>query len=89
MTFQLPSLSLSNEGASTMTYYELDRPRAATGSGIFSRIGNALEKTIRAIQYSRMMQALSELSDAQLSAIGLTRADIPRRAHECIYGEDA
>ena len=72
-----------------MTSYELDRPRITTGGGMFSKIGTALGKTMRAMQYSRMMQALSEMSDAQLTIIGLTRADIPRHAYKCVYREEA
>lgn len=72
-----------------MTLYELDAPRAQSSDGLLTRIRNRIWDAIRVIQYGRMMQAMSELSDPQLETLGLKRSDIPRYAHECIYGVDA
>lgn len=53
---------------------------------VIERLGAAFGGGIRTIQYARMMKALSEMSDENLRAIGLTRADVPRHAHFCVYG---
>ncbi len=58
-------------------------------TGLVSRIMRRLESAIRAVQYSRMIHALSDLSDDQLASLGLTRADIPRYAHECVHDTSA
>lgn len=68
-----------------MTFYEMSQPTASKFSlfdGIFSRMSAG----VQAVQYGRMLQALSALSDAQLDAIDVKRADIPAHAHRCIYG---
>ena len=73
-----------------MAIYDLDIPDSYSHGGK-SRgwLSGKLHGAMRAVQYSRMLQALSELSDAQLEQAGLTRSDIPARAHYCIYGENA
>ena len=70
-----------------MTLFEIDAPREPLVRNVLSGIKTKFGNALRVVQYGRMMQAMSELSDAQLEAIGLSRADIPDRAHECIYGE--
>ena len=84
MTFATPSLSLSGKEASATTLYEPDgaitEPR-----GLWTGFRLRVRSAVRSVQYARMVQALSELSDEHLAAAGLTRADIPRRAHECVY----
>ena len=54
--------------------------------GIFSRISRPLGDAIRTMQYARMMQVMSQMSDTELKSLGLTRADIPRHAQACIFG---
>lgn len=82
------SISLP-KGYPAMTLYELDAPRAQSNGGLLKRMVNRIGNAIRIFQFGRMMQAMSELSDPQLEALGLKRSDIPRYAHECIYGVDA
>lgn len=50
------------------------------------RFGAAFRRAIHSMQYARMCEALGQMSDESLAATGITRADIPRRAHECVYG---
>ena len=50
------------------------------------RFRKGLGRAIRAMQRARMREALSRLSDEQLAAIELARADIPTYAHRCIHG---
>lgn len=69
-----------------MTFYEMDAPRLPVVTGFFARIGEKFGNGMRALQYSRMLQALSQLPDETLKQIGLERSDIPARAHACIYG---
>ncbi len=51
------------------------------------RLGAGFRRAVRTMQYARMREALSQLSDAQLAEIGLTRSDISSRAHACIYDQ--
>ena len=68
-----------------MTIQELGASHVPAAGETWARIRRGVTTTIRALQHARMKQALSDLSDAQLAALGLTRADIPRHARECIY----
>lgn len=43
---------------------------------------------VKRLQYTRMLSALNQLSDAQLRQIGLARKDIPARARHAVYGDD-
>ena len=45
--------------------------------GFFSSIGAAFKSFIASAQHSRMLSVLSQMSDAELELIGITRADIP------------
>jgi uncharacterized protein YjiS (DUF1127 family) len=83
MTFMPPSLSIKDTAA--MTLYELDMPRTDTANSLWSGIRHRIGGAIRAMQYARMRQAMSELSDSQLAQIGLARADIARHARQCVY----
>lgn len=72
-----------------MTLYDdLHAGPATSTDGLASRIGRSLKGIVLSMQYSRMLQALCELSDENLAAIGIDRTDIPRHAHECVYGTD-
>ena len=66
-----------------MSSYDTTMPH---DGGFTIRIGRGLRAGFRALQYARMIRAMSGLSDEQLEAIGLRRSDIPTRAHRCIYG---
>jgi len=79
------TLSLDQK-APGMAFTTIDAPHSADASGLLDRIGARIGTVIRAMQYSRMLQAMSELSDDQLATMGLTRSDIPGHARECIYG---
>jgi len=72
-----------------MTLYDLDAPRTSAAPARLPRVGHWFTKVVRAIQYSRLNQAMSQLSDEQLRAIDLTRADIRRYSHDCIYKTNA
>jgi len=72
-----------------MTFPALSAPRLPFSGGLLGRIGARIGNGVRAVQYSRMMQAMSELSDEQLAMLDLTRTDIPRHAHDCVYGTRA
>ena len=69
-----------------MTFYEMTQP-AAQKTGFFDGLFSKLSAGIKVVQYSRMVQALSGLSDDQLAEIGLTRKDIPAHAQKCVYAE--
>ena len=69
-----------------MSVYEIDTPNVVIGSGFLERIGSGLTGIIQVMQYNRMMSVLVQMTDEQLEAIGIDRAQIPARAHECIYG---
>ena len=72
-----------------MTTHDIHAPHSLSRGGDAAGTGDRLRRwagnAIRALQYSRMRQALSELSDAQLAALGLNRADIPDHARNCVY----
>jgi uncharacterized protein YjiS (DUF1127 family) len=86
MADHIPPLSLPNERTSTMAIFEIDVPSVPRPRPIRA-IGAAFGSVMRSMQYARMIQSLSELSDTQLAVIELERADIPHRAHECVYGK--
>lgn len=69
-----------------MTFYEMTQP-AAKKSNLFDGIFSKMTAGVKVVQYSRMVQALSGLSNEQLSEIGLKRKDIPAHAQRCIYAE--
>lgn len=71
-----------------MVVFNPEAPVAHIDEGIFSRIGRSIGGAVRSFQYARMLKVMSELSDAQLNAIGITKTDIPRVAYESIYGSD-
>lgn len=71
----------------TTTMNELNISHSSGMSGMFAPIGRAFGGTMRAMQYSRLMQAMSQVSDEQLELIGLNRADFYRQARETIYGD--
>ena len=85
MSTVFPSLALSTKEASAMSFYELSAPQTAQTGGLFARIGQSLTNTVKAIQYSRMLQVMSQLTDEQLDSMGIARADIPSIAHKTIY----
>lgn len=51
------------------------------------RIGAALGRGLRHLQYARMVRALNEIPDAQLAEAGLRRDEIQARARRLIYGD--
>lgn len=71
----------------TTTTYTLNAPRAAAAGKLSTRIGRGFGWAVRAMQYARLVQFMSELSDEQLKSIGITRAEIARNARESIYGD--
>lgn len=52
-----------------------------------ARTRNRAGMTLKTLQKGRMMSALSELSDAQLAEIGISRPEIPRYAERLIFGD--
>ena len=72
-----------------MTFYETNASFSANTGNLFQNVSSLIGRGLRAMQYARMMQALSEMSDKNLNTIGLERSDIPRRAHLCVYGTDS
>ncbi|MFY0615368.1 MAG: hypothetical protein JXQ99_27820 [Hyphomicrobiaceae bacterium] len=70
-----------------MATFELDAPHAGVATDFSSRIKRYLGHKLRAMQYARMAQCMRQMSDEQLESLELTRADIPRYARECIYGD--
>lgn len=72
-----------------MTLYDLDAPRRTATDGLLSRITSTLRTKMRRMQYAQMVNAMSRLSNEHLKSLGLERSDIPRHAHECIYGIQA
>lgn len=64
--------------------------RTASGTSLrpaLKSIGTWFGDCIRAMQYARLVQCMSELSDEQLKEIGMTRSQIIRDARISIYGE--
>ena len=82
------SMTLSSKENHAMSLFELDAPRTSTADGLFARISQTFGNGLRALQYSRMLQALSQLPDETLEQIGIERSEIPARAYACVYGED-
>lgn len=72
-----------------MSFYEMTTAdaRAATAATPGKPAMGWLKRGLRAMQYGRMCSALSDLPDARLEQIGITRADIPRHARKCVYDE--
>lgn len=67
-----------------MSFFELDAPRGLNSDGFLSKVAAWPGKAVRTLQYGRMMQAMTSLSESQLQELGLTRSDIPRYARECL-----
>ena len=59
---------------------------AASAGRLLDRFASRVRWVVLAMQYARMREALSRMSDAQLDAIRLARADIPVFARRCVYG---
>ena len=72
-----------------MELYELDAPSGGFLAVTISKIKKSLGRQLRRMQYARMVNVMSQLSDEQLQSIDLTRADIPRHARECIFDDQA
>ncbi len=85
MTTLLPSLALSSKEASAMSFYEINAPQPTVAARFRTQIGQKLRNAFNTMQYVRMVQALSRLSNQELTAIGLERADIPDFAHRSIF----
>ena len=75
----------AEEGTTAMSSTEFAAPRV---DGFVLSVGRKLRSAIRTIQYARMLQVMSELSDTQLESLGLTRTAIPAYAQRCIYGAE-
>lgn len=57
---------------------------AIRGTGFWKRIGDAMHSIAVSVQYAKTMQALCNLSDAELKEIGITRSDIPAYAQKMV-----
>ena len=51
-------------------------------------LGRGLGAAVKRLQYTRMIEALNHLTDAQLAEIELQRSDIPAYAHRLVYELD-
>lgn len=69
-----------------MSVYEIDTPNLPIGTGFWERTRSKITGVVQALQFSRMMAVLAQMPDEHLNAIGINRAEIPSRAHECVYG---
>ena len=74
-----------------MSFYELDRP-AAPGfaerlAGLFTPLRNTSKNAFRSFTYGRMMRVMTEMDDATLARIGITRAQIPAHVAKCLEGD--
>ncbi|MFY0615372.1 MAG: hypothetical protein JXQ99_27840 [Hyphomicrobiaceae bacterium] len=67
----------------------LDVPRSSGFIHKMSQVKRFLGRQLLTMQYARMLQIMTEMSDPELEALGISRADIPRHAYECIYGDQA
>jgi len=67
-----------------MTLYELTAPQTAPAEGLFSRAASTFRNVLHKMQYGRMVQVMSQMSDVQLDVIGVSRADIPNFAREIL-----
>jgi len=86
MNTLFPSFGFNNE-APAMTFYELSAPQAPSAQGFFSRATKAFGNILHSMQYSRLTQTMSQLTDAQLDAIGVRRSDIPSVAQQILKKE--
>lgn len=68
-----------------MAYFDTSAPLFVDTAAKRGAQPGWFKRTIRAVQYARMMQALNELNDEHLERIGISRADIPAHAHACVY----
>lgn len=71
-----------------MTFYEMTRPapqKLSITDKIFDAMFERLIAGTKKVQYSKMIAALSTITDEQLSKIGVARKDIPAHARACIY----
>jgi len=82
-----------SKGNDLMSFYELDRPAAAT-TGLSARIGAfftpvrvAARSMMRTMAYGRMMRTMYDMDDATLARIGITRAQIPAHVDLCLSGD--
>lgn len=87
-SFSVAPFGRQNKETMAMSLFELDAPRSFNRNGILSKVGAWSARAISNMQYGRMMQAMAELSDTQLEALGLTRSDIPRYARECLENKN-
>lgn len=85
MSTLFPSLALSSKKAPAMSFFELSPPQNVSTRGLLSRIGQTFVKAMNALQYSRMMHAMSQLTNEQLDIMGIERCDIPDIAYKTIY----
>lgn len=82
----LRPLSTTGTEKMAMTFYE-HTATIPQAQGLIDAILNRLLIGTKKVQYSRMMSALLSLTDDQLTAIGITRKQIPAHARICVYGE--
>ena len=71
-----------------MTFFEMTRPtpeKLGFTKKLFGTFFQKLDAGTKVVQYGKMVQAMSSLTDEQLAQIGITRADIQRYSHYCIY----
>lgn len=57
--------------------------------GALAAIRGRAAAVVRALQVARMMSVLAGMSDGQLAAIGITRADIPRHVAKLMAEDGA
>lgn len=69
-----------------MTFYEMS-PSAPQKTGLIEAFFTRLTLGTQTIQYSKMVRALTALTDQQLNQIGISREEIPAHAHSCIYAD--
>lgn len=65
------------------------RPRSGLARAIGRGVARGIGRSVRALQYGRMIGVLEQLPDHQLARIGVTRAQIPAYARHLIYGDAA
>lgn len=72
----------------TLTHTSLSRPAGRDAGSAQTLIGAVTRRTrdiVRAMQFSRMISVLSQLSDDQLDRAGIERAGIRALAHRLVY----
>lgn len=69
-----------------MSFYDLSAPHSVETRNPLTKLRNGFNSVVKSMQYAKVLRALSELTDAQLALIDVTRGDIPSYAHELIYG---